>query len=116
MPRERTVFSSVSTVAHLKFPGKSDRLVVLGDSPLVAETPESLLDDETTPIDKFFVRNNGVLPKQAKEPEKWTVTIDGEVRNPLTITLVELKSDFKHVTQRMVLECGGNGRAFFSPR
>src|SRR5262245_53327773 len=31
----------------LKFPGKSDQLVVLGDRPLVAETPEHLLDDDT---------------------------------------------------------------------
>ena len=30
----------------LKFPGKNEGLVVLGDRPLVAETPESLLDDE----------------------------------------------------------------------
>ena len=38
---------------YLKFPGKNEGLVVLGDRPLVAETPESLLDDETTPIAKF---------------------------------------------------------------
>ena len=31
------------------------------------------------------------------------------------ITLGELKTKFKPVTQRMVLECGGNGRSFFTP-
>src|SRR4029078_5467958 len=46
---------------YLKFPGKSDKLVVLGDKPLVAETPESLLDDDTTPTDKFFIRNHGKM-------------------------------------------------------
>jgi hypothetical protein len=30
-------------------------------------------------------------------------------------TLGELKSKYKPVTRRMVLECGGNGRAQFSP-
>src|SRR5688572_9505833 len=35
---------------YLKFPGKHEGLVLLGDRPLVAETPESLLDDDTTPI------------------------------------------------------------------
>src|SRR5262245_19645685 len=40
---------------YLNFPGKSDKLVVLGDRPLVAETPEHVLDDDTTPTDKFFV-------------------------------------------------------------
>ena len=101
---------------YLQFPGKSDKLVVLGDRPLVAETPEHLLDDDTTPTDKLFVRNNGQTPEAAKEPDKWSFVIDGEVNNKLTLTLGELKSKFKPVTRRMVLECGGNGRSFFTPQ
>ena len=100
---------------YLKFPGKNDKLVLLGDKPLVAETPESLLDDDTTPIDKFFIRNNGQLPEETKNPDAWKITIDGEVNKPLEITLGELKSKYKPVTRRMVLECGGNGRGAFSP-
>ncbi|MGB9369055.1 MAG: sulfite oxidase [Xanthobacteraceae bacterium] len=100
---------------HLKFPGKNEGLVLLGDRPLVAETPESLLDDETTPIDKFYIRNNGQIPEEAKDPDAWTITIDGEVNKPLTITLGELKKNYKAATYRMVLECGGNGRSAFSP-
>ena len=38
----------------LDFPGKDKGLVVLGDRPLVAETPEHLLDEETTPTVRFF--------------------------------------------------------------
>jgi sulfite oxidase len=101
---------------YLKFPGKSDKLVVLGDRPLVAETPEQLLDDDTTPTDKFFVRNNGPLPDEAKEPDTWKIVIDGEVNNKLELTLAELKVRFQPVTQRMVLECGGNGRSAFTPQ
>jgi len=100
---------------HLKFPGKDEGLVVLGDRPLVAETPESLLDDDTTPTNKFFIRNNGQMPDEVKDPDKWEITIDGEVDKPLKITLGELKSRFPAVTRRMVLECGGNGRSFFNP-
>ncbi len=100
---------------YLQFPGKSDKLVVLGEKPLVAETPESLLNDDTTPTDKFYIRNNGLIPDQAKDADSWKVTIDGEVNNKLEITLGELKSKFKAVTRRMVLECGGNGRSFFTP-
>jgi hypothetical protein len=54
---------------YLNFPGKADKLVVLGERPLVAETPEYLLNDDTTPIDKFFIRNNGQMPEPAKDPE-----------------------------------------------
>src|SRR5205809_1467407 len=100
---------------YLKFPGKNDKLVVLGEKPLVAETPESLLDDDTTPIEKFYIRNNGLIPDETKTPDAWKITIDGEVNKKIEITLGELKSKYKAVTRRMVLECGGNGRGGFSP-
>jgi sulfite oxidase len=99
----------------LSFPGKDSRLVVLGERPLVAETPESLLDDDTTPTDKFYIRNNGQIPPSTQDPDGWKLTIDGEVNNKLEITVGELKKKFRPVTMRMVLECGGNGRGFFSP-
>ena len=89
---------------------------MLGDKPLVAETPaESCSTTTTTPFGKFFVRNNGQIPDEAKEPDKWKIAIDGEVNKQLKITLGELKSKYKPVTQRMVLECGGNGRSGFNP-
>lgn len=102
----------------LDFPGKTKGLSVLGDKPLVAETPEHLLDDETTPNDKFFIRNNGQIPKPAGEPDAWKLKIDGEVNKPLELTLGDLKTRYKAqaVTRRMVLECGGNGRSFFTPQ
>jgi len=101
---------------YLNFPGKDGKLVVLGERPLVAETPEHLLDDATTPTDRLFIRNNGQIPEAAKEPDKWKFVVDGEVNKPLEVTLGDLKSKYKPVTRRMVLECGGNGRAFFTPQ
>ena len=80
---------------------KSAGLVVLGEQPLVVETPESLLDDDTTPTDKFYIRNNGLIPERTRDPEHWTLTIDGEVDNPLSLTLGELKANFETVTLRM---------------
>ena len=100
----------------LKFPGKDEGLVLLGDRPLVAETPEHLLDDETTPTAKFYIRNNGQIPDPAKEPDAWKLTVDGEVNSKLELSLGELKTKFTPVTRRLVLECGGNGRSFFTPQ
>lgn len=97
-----------------RLPGK-DGLILLSEAPLVAETPADLLDDETTPASKFFIRNNGLLPELATEPDAWTFTIDGEVERSLLLTLPDLKSHFPVKTLRMVLECGGNGRSFFVP-
>ena len=48
--------------ATLEFPGKSPELVVIGDRPLVAETPAHLLDDEVTPTAAHYIRNNGEVP------------------------------------------------------
>ncbi len=105
----------MSDIADKRIAGKNPRLVTLGEKPLVMETPESLLDDDTTPTEKFFIRNNGLLPSRAHDPQNWTVTVDGEVHKPLRLKLDELKTGFDPVTLRMVLECGGNGRAFFEP-
>jgi len=97
------------------FPGKDEGLSLLGDEPLVAEAPAHLLDDETTPISKFFIRNNGNPPEAPADPDAWIIKVGGLVETPLEISLGELKERFEPVTLRMVLECGGNGRSFFNP-
>ncbi|QQS13356.1 MAG: sulfite oxidase [Rhodospirillales bacterium] len=101
----------------LKMDGKAN-LVVLGDKPLVAETPAELLDDDVTPTEKFFIRNNGLTPEASSmpsDPKAWKVKIDGEVNTPLEIALGDLMTKYQAVTLKLMLECGGNGRSFFSP-
>lgn len=107
--------ASSKPALHLELPGKSNRLVVLGEQPLVAETPEHQLGEQTTPTEKFFIRNNGTVPEPPREPLAWRVTIDGEVERALTLTLGDIQSRFEPVTRHLVLECGGNGRSFFTP-
>ena len=99
----------------LDYPGKDKGLVLLGDKPLVAETPEHLLDEDTTSVGRFFVRNNGQIPDEAKDADGWKLVVEGEVNQKLELTLGELKQKFRAQTHRMVMECGGNGRAFFAP-
>lgn len=99
----------------LEMPGKAP-LVVLGGRPLVAETPEHLLDDEVTPTERVFIRNNGLLPEPpAGDGKAWTLRVDGEVNTPLQLTVGELESRFPLVTLALQMECGGNGRAYFMP-
>jgi sulfite oxidase len=101
--------------AKLDLPGKSSDLVVLGDKPLVAETPAHLLDDDVTPTALHYIRNHGFIPEPPADPDGWKITIDGEVHDPLELTLGELRSRFENVTAALVLECGGNGRSQFVP-
>ncbi|HNP36869.1 MAG TPA: sulfite oxidase [Woeseiaceae bacterium] len=97
-------------------PGK-DGLVILNDRPINAETPAYLLDDKVTPASRMFVRNNGVPPVTTNiDPAGWVLNIAGEsCRNPTSLTLAELQSEFKQHTLQLQLECGGNGRAEFYP-
>lgn len=99
-----------------KLVGK-DGLTVLNDRPINAETPPHLLDDEVTPNNRHFVRNNGLVPEMAEKMDAtgWSLTVDGEVDSPLTLTLDDLKSRFEVVTLKLQVECGGNGRAGFNP-
>ncbi len=94
-----------------------DGLSVLNDRPVNAETPAHLLDDDVTPNSRHFVRNNGIVPDMATNMDAtgWTLTVDGEVDNPLTLTLDDLKNKFDTVSLKLQVECGGNGRAAFNP-
>lgn len=95
--------------------GKHAELILLEERPFTMETPAHLLDDDVTPNDKFFVRNNGIPPVNT-DPKTWTLTIDGEaMKEPKTYTLDELKSKFKSYTYHLWVECGGNGRKHFTP-
>ena len=79
----------------LEFPGKDTGLVVLGDKPLVAETPEHLLDDDTTPTSKFFIRNNGQIAEEAaRSPMPGSSPSTARSNKPLEITLGDLKKRF----------------------
>jgi DMSO/TMAO reductase YedYZ molybdopterin-dependent catalytic subunit len=92
-----------------------DGLTVLNDRPVNAECPAHLLDDEVTPTDRHFVRNNGIPPEKV-DAAAWMLTVDGEVNEPLKMTIDELKKNFDVVSLQLQLECAGNGRSFFDPK
>ncbi|MDX1553977.1 MAG: molybdopterin-dependent oxidoreductase, partial [Marinobacter sp.] len=66
-----------------------------------------------TPSDRLFVRNNLPAPPESvtENPDVWEVQIEG-VKNPRTLTVGELKK-MGVTTTASVLQCSGNGRAFF---
>ncbi len=66
-----------------------------------------------TPLDKLFIRNNVAPPAESivAQPDAWTVEIKG-VKQPRAFTLAELKT-LGIASVAMVLQCSGNGRAYF---
>lgn len=66
-----------------------------------------------TPLDRLFVRNN-ISPPSADivaDPDAWQIQIEG-VKDPVTLSVADLKT-MGVTTVAMVLQCSGNGRAFF---
>ena len=116
MPAGLIPAALADTAKDFRIPGKHPGLVVLNDRPLNAETPAHLLDDDITPADRLFVRNNGFPPVRV-DPATWTLDIGGEsVRQARQYTLDELKARFPAHTLQLQLECGGNGRSEYRPR
>ncbi|MEQ9423526.1 MAG: sulfite oxidase [Cyclobacteriaceae bacterium] len=95
--------------------GKHNGMTLLNDLPWNIEAKAHLLDDPITPADKFFVRNNGLMPENI-DASKWRLTIDGEsVKAPKSYSIDELKSRYETYSYQLVIECGGNGRSEFNP-
>jgi sulfite oxidase len=89
-------------------------LICLDKPELNAETPPHLLDDNITPLSRLFARNTGRMPVFSSDAvAAWILTIDGCVRTPRSWTIPALKEEFEPVSQAAVIECAGNGRAFF---
>ena len=66
-----------------------------------------------TPLDRLFVRNNVTPPSEqiVEDPDAWVLNIEG-VKNPTKMTVADLKR-LGVVAVPMVLQCSGNGRAYF---
>jgi DMSO/TMAO reductase YedYZ molybdopterin-dependent catalytic subunit len=68
--------------------------------------------DYITSIDRFFVRTHVYVPRVVLAD--WRLRVDGEVTRTLTLTFDDLRQ-LPSVELVSVLECAGNGRAFYEP-
>lgn len=88
--------------------------IVHSENPLTLEVRRSELGSGViTPVSRFFVRNNLPMPPGpiAADPDRWMLEVDG-VAEPRSISLADLKG-LGIETEGAVLQCSGNGRAFF---
>lgn len=90
----------------------ADLLIVHSDRTIETRR-EALGSGVVTPEDRLYIRNNVAPPDPAilDDPDGWEVAIEG-VGSPGTMTVGEMKAlGFDIVA--MVLQCSGNGRAFY---
>ena len=87
---------------------------VIVHSSTTIETKRSAFGSSVvTPTNQLYVRNNLPTPPETivADRDGWAVQVEG-VKKPKTLTVRELKS-MGLETVTMVLQCSGNGRAFF---
>lgn len=107
----------------VQFPGKKE-LLQLSARPPQLETPLSVFDTGiTTPNDQFYVRyhNSFIFGEQpvgtiSIEPDTFRLKVYGLVNNPLTLSVNQLKNQFRSSEITAVCQCAGNSRGFSNPR
>ena len=111
---------SLSAVKRLLPANKaSSDFIEHNDLPLALETLRSAYGQgPITAISQFFVRNNLPMPESriVADRDLWTVAIEGAgetADHTTTLSLAELKA-LPTTTIASVLQCSGNGRAFFA--
>ncbi|HKX68497.1 MAG TPA: sulfite oxidase [Intrasporangium sp.] len=81
-----------------------EQLVMINPQPYNAEAPPGALDSDITPTREHYVRSNFALPTH-----DGTLTVDGSVDRPLSLTSADLRA-LPAVERAVTLECAGNGR------
>src|SRR6266571_7317850 len=78
------------------------------------ETPVQYFTSWITPNDRFFVRSH-FGPPSPESLKDWQLHVEGDVQHTLALSLADLQS-LEEVTAPVVVQCSGNGRAFFDPK
>lgn len=90
--------------------GKRDDVRVHETEPYNAEPPPAALAGQwLTPVDAFYSRNHGPVPRIA--PDTWRLRVDGLVQRPLDLSLADLRDGFEAHSAVVTLQCAGNRRA-----
>jgi sulfite dehydrogenase len=99
----------------VKAEGKKE-MILLTDRPLNLETPLRYFQLDFTPNDEFFVRwHLANMPAQIGI-DTFRLRVGGHVKNPLSLSMSDLKTKFKAVSVNALAACAGNARSFCDPR
>lgn len=101
-------------VAKVSFPEKKP-LITYSNRPPLLETPRSGFVNAITPNDEFFVRWHMPKIPTHKYISTYRISVNGDVENPLYLSLEDLKNNYEQVEITAVCQCGGNSRSAFRP-
>ena len=88
----------------------SEKMRIMTERPLNAETPISHLRSWITSNAVFFDRNQGEIPQEPVSTAEWRLHIDGLVEEPIRLSYDQITRMPKAIVSN-TLECSGNGRS-----
>ena len=93
-----------------RYPG----LEVLSGEPVNAQTASCRhLESYLTPREEHYIRNHHRTPEI--DEREWTVSLRGLPEEDVDLSMDDLKHDYSTESVVHLMECSGNGRAYFSP-
>ena len=114
--RVDSVVGTLSSPTNLvRFPEKAE-MILLTDRPPQLETPLHYFRQDLTPNEAFFVRWHLEGVPTSVDLRTFRINVSGHVRQPLQLSVDELRSQFEPVSIVAVNQCSGNSRSFFEPR
>ena len=93
----------------------SEKMRIMTERPLNAETPISHLRSWITSNAVFFDRNQGEIPQEPVSTAEWRLLIDGLVEEPLQLSYDQITRMPKTIVSN-TLECSGNGRSLLAQK
>jgi DMSO/TMAO reductase YedYZ molybdopterin-dependent catalytic subunit len=114
--RMSSVVGTLSSPTNLvRFPEKTE-LILLTDRPPQLETPLHYFRQDLTPNEAFFVRWHLEGIPTSVDLRTFRLNVSGHVRQPLQLSVDDLRSQFEPISIIAVNQCSGNSRSFFEPR
>jgi DMSO/TMAO reductase YedYZ molybdopterin-dependent catalytic subunit len=92
-----------------------NKMRVMTERPLNAETPNTALRSWITDNDVFFKRNQGKIPETPVSLSDWRLSVEGLVKKNLQLTFEDL-GRLPKVEAADTLECSGNSRSLLAQK
>ena len=89
--------------------GKDPAFIVRSETPFCGGPPlDQLAASYLTPVERFFVRSHGSVPRLDREAHR--ISVDGLVRRRMSFSVPELLDRFPRREAVVTLQCAGNRR------
>ena len=93
----------------------TEKMRIMTEKPLNAETPISHLRSWITSNTIFFDRNQGEIPQEPVSTAEWRLHIEGLVEEPIQLSYDQITRMPKAIASN-TLECSGNGRSLLAQK